>query len=111
MIETKEMHKVTRDSFDDEVLGAKRPVILDFWGPRCVPCIRLEPSILQLSDSMEGHVDFYKVVAPENRMLCVRLQVMSLPTFLAFKNGEEAGRLTGDDVTIQDIEELARSLI
>jgi thioredoxin 1 len=111
MTETKQMHKVTRDSFETEVLGSDVPVVLDFWGPRCIPCIRLEPSVMELNDALEGAVKFYKVVAPENRMLCVQLQVMGLPTFLAFKDGQEAGRLTGDDISIEDIEKLARSFI
>jgi thioredoxin 1 len=110
MSDTKEMHKVTRDSFEAEVLGSDVPVVLDFWGPRCAPCIRLEPSIIELSESAKGAVKFYKLVAPENRMLCVQLRVMGLPTLLAFKDGQEVGRLTGDDVSIEDIEKLARSM-
>jgi thioredoxin 1 len=111
MTDTKTLHKVTRDSFEADVVGSDLPVVLDFWGPRCVPCIRLEPSVIELSETLEGQVRFYKVVAPENRMLCVQLQVMGLPTFLAFKDGQEVGRLTGDDVSMEDIEKLARSLI
>ncbi|MPZ70107.1 MAG: thioredoxin [Actinobacteria bacterium] len=105
------MHKVTRDTFEEEVLGSDVPVVLDFWGPRCVPCIRLEPSVMELNDSMQGAVKFYKVIAPENRMLCVDLRVMGLPTFLAFRDGQEVGRLTGDDISMKDIETLAGSLV
>lgn len=111
MNDTKQMDKVTRDTFEEEVAGSEVPVIIDFWGPRCVPCIRLEPMVLDLSEKLGDQVRFVKVVAPENRMLCVQLRVMGLPTFLAFKGGEEVGRLTGDDVSIDDIEKLARSLV
>lgn len=111
MSETKsEMDKVTRDSFDVDVLQSEVPVVVDFWGPRCVPCIRLEPSVVALSEEMAGTVKFMKVIAPENRMLCVQLRVMSLPTFLAFKNGEEIGRLTGD-VPFEEVEKFARALV
>jgi thioredoxin 1 len=111
MTEITEMHKVTRDSFDQDVLGSELPVVLDFWGPKCVPCVRLEPSVIDLSRRLEGAINFFKVEAPANRMLCVRLRVMTLPTFVAYKNGEEVARLTGDSVSIEDIEQLARSLI
>ncbi len=90
------MIDVTRDSFEAEVRQANEPVLIDFWGPRCGPCLALMPVVEELAQQYNGRLKIVKVNAQENRRLCVELKVMSLPTFLFFTQGQEAGRLTGD---------------
>jgi len=87
---------VSSADFDGAVLRSKEPVVLDFWGPRCAPCIRLEPFVEELEREFHGRVKIAKVITPENRRLCVELRVMSLPTFLAFRDGREVDRLIGE---------------
>ena len=101
---------VTTDSFDQDVLQSPEPVVLDFWGPRCVPCIEIEPFVESLSAEFAGKVRIAKVIAPENRKLCISLRVSGLPTFLAFRNGVEAQRLIGDNVTREAVRQMVESL-
>jgi thioredoxin 1 len=105
-----EVLKVTPESFEDEVVTSSVPVVLDFWGPQCIPCIQLDPFIAELSQEYEGRVKVAKVIAPESRKLCGQLKVMGLPTFLAFKDGLEINRLVGDEVTQESITKLVEGL-
>ena len=86
---------VNDETFEAEVLRSATPVVVDFWGPRCVPCIQLDPFVQGLSDEHGSRLRFVKVIAPENRQLCIRMKVMGLPTFMAFRDGQEIARLTG----------------
>ena len=90
-----EMQELTRDSFVELVKQSDKPVLIDFWGPQCRPCLALSPTFDKLADAYDG-LKFLKAAAPTNRMLCVDLKVMSLPTFLCMVDGQEASRLTGE---------------
>ncbi len=104
------MKEITQDNFDTDVLGSTKPILVDFWGPQCGPCLALTPQLEKLQEDVGAQVEFSKVEAPKNRRLCLRLKVLSLPTILFFKGGDEVGRLTGD-VTIGAIEETIKSLV
>ena len=101
---------VTTDSFEQDVVQSSQPVVLDFWGPKCIPCIQIEPFVEGLSAEFAGKVRIAKVIAPENRKLCINLRVSGLPTFLAFRNGVEAQRLVGDNVTRDAVRQMVESL-
>lgn len=88
--------EVTQESFDSEVQQSDLPVLVDFWGPRCVPCLGLMPVVEELAARYAGKVKFCKVNCAENRRLAVQLKVMSLPTFLFFKAGERVAELNGE---------------
>jgi len=88
--------EVTQESFETEVHQSTLPVLVDFWGPRCVPCLGLMPVVEDLAAHHAGKVKFCKVNCAENRRLAVQLKVMSLPTFLFFKAGERVAELTGE---------------
>jgi thioredoxin 1 len=104
------MIEINSDSFEHEVLHSSMPVLVDFWGPQCGPCLALMPKVEALTGRYGEKVRITKVEAPKNRRLCLTLKVMSLPTFLFFKDGKEVGRLSGD-ITIQSIEECLRKLL
>jgi thioredoxin 1 len=93
------MNEVTGETFDDEVLRSELPTVVDFWGPQCAPCLMLMPRVEALEREYDGKVRILKVEAPRNRRLCLRLQVLALPTILLHKNGQEVDRLAGE-VTI-----------
>lgn len=70
-------------------------VLVDFWGPRCQPCIALMPAVEALEDRYADRLRVVKVNASENRQLCRNLRVMGLPTYLFFRDDTEVERLVG----------------
>jgi thioredoxin 1 len=86
--------EATPETFSD--LVAEGTVLVDFWGPRCQPCIALMPAVEALVESYEGRLALVKVNAPENRQVCRDLRVLGLPTYVLYRDGAEVERLTGD---------------
>ena len=103
--------EVTRDDFEHEVLHSEAPVVLDFWGPQCGPCLAMMPGVEALGEKYAGRIKVVKVEAPKNRRLCLSLKVLSLPTYLFYKGGEEVDRLSGDGVTLEAIEEAIAKIL
>ncbi len=95
--------ELDRDNYDSEVIGSKVPVLVDFWGPRCGPCMALMPAVEDLEKEYGPRLKVAKVNAAENRMLCAKLRVMGLPTFLLYNKGAEARRLSGEKISVQEI--------
>jgi len=104
------MIEINSDSFEQEVLHSSQPVLVDFWGLQCGSCLALMPKVEALAERYADKMKITKVEAPKNRCLCLTLKVLSLPTFLFFKNGKEVDRLSGN-ITIQSIEECIKKMI
>lgn len=102
---------LNRDNYEIEVLKSKEPVLVDFWGPQCRPCLALMPIVERLEKDYAGRVKVTKVNAAENRMLCAKLRVMGLPTFLFYKGGVEINRLAGEQITEIDLIEAINAMI
>lgn len=105
------MLEIDKDNFESEVTGSATPVVLDFWGPQCGPCLALMPDVEKLADSYGDKLKICKVNVAGNRRLCISLKVMSVPTFLFFKGGECVDRLVGDDVSLEAIKAKADQLL
>ncbi len=105
------MQEVNSDTFAGEVLHSERPVLVDFWGPQCAPCLILMPQVESLESTYGEKIKVVKVDASKNRRLCLELKVLGLPTYLLYKNGESLGRLTGGNLKIQDIEDLLKKAL
>ena len=101
---------VNADTFEKEVVQSEIPVLVDFWGPKCQPCLGLMPHVDKLAEKYEGQLKVTKVDASQNRRLCITLRVLGLPTFLFYKNGEEVNRLSGGNLTSEEIEVAARKI-
>ena len=86
---------VSETNFQEEVMEADKPVLVDFWAPWCGYCQRLSPVIDELADDIGDKLKIVKVNVDENRSLAQKHGVMSLPTMLLFKNGEQAEKLMG----------------
>ena len=102
---------LNRDNYDNEVLESKEAILVDFWGPRCGPCLALMPAVEKLEKEYSSRLKVAKVNAAENRMLCAKLRVMGLPTFILYKDGTEKKRLVGDDITERDLVQAIQEVI
>jgi thioredoxin 1 len=103
--------ELNADIFEKEVVQSEIPVLVDFWGPQCVPCLALMPKVERLAEKYGEKLKITKVEASKNRRLCLNLKVVGLPTFLFYKNGKEADRLTGNNLKIEEIEEAVEKII
>ena len=83
------------EDFQNIVLDNKELAVVDFWATWCGPCKMLAPTIEELASELEGKIAVGKVDVDENRELAVKYGVMSIPTVIYFKNGEEVTRLIG----------------
>ena len=89
------MFDVTDETFDQEVLQADRPVVVDFWAHWCGPCRAVTPILEQLESESEGRVLFAKVDIDENPAAAGRYGVLSIPTAILFEGGEPRETVVG----------------
>jgi thioredoxin 1 len=97
----------TPDTYKE--LTSEGSVFVDFWGPRCQPCIAMMPTIAALEEAAGGAVRVVKVDSTQNREVCRELRVFGLPTYILMRDGEEFERLSGE-VTKQQVEEAFATL-
>jgi len=87
--------EVTDATFEQEVLKAPRPVLVDFWAPWCGPCRMVAPIVEELAKEYDGKVNFVKLNTDDNPIIASRYSIRSIPTLLVFKGGEPIGQIIG----------------
>ena len=102
---------IDKDNFENEVMQSDIPVIVDFWGPQCAPCLALMPDVEKLAAEYEGRIKIGKLNSAENRRFCMSLKIMGLPTFLFYRGGEIQTKLSGGEVTPDAIRAAAEKLL
>ena len=86
---------VTEQDFQQEVMSAGLPVLVDFTAEWCPPCKMLEPIVHQLAGEWDGKVKVVKLDADLNPNIMMQYGVMGIPTLMLFKSGELKERMTG----------------
>ena len=86
---------LTDGNFDEEVLQAEIPVIVDFWAEWCGPCRMIGPIVEELAEEFEGKLKVGKVNVDQNQGTAAKYGIRSIPTLLFFKGGELAEQIVG----------------
>jgi thioredoxin 1 len=86
---------VTDADFEERVLKADRPVLVDFWAEWCVPCHMVSPVVEEIGRDKGEALQIAKLNIDENPEVTRRFGVMSIPTLMLFKDGAETTRMVG----------------
>jgi thioredoxin 1 len=86
---------VTDQDFEDRVLKSEEPVLVDFWAEWCVPCHMVSPVVEEIGQEKGESLRVAKLNIDENPEVTRRYGVMSIPTLMLFKDGEEKARIVG----------------
>jgi thioredoxin 1 len=99
--------QVSDQSFQDEVLSSERAVLVDFWAEWCVPCHMVSPVVEEIARTNTERLKAVKLNVDDNPETTRRYGVMSIPTLIVFKNGQERARVVGargKDAIMREIE-------
>ncbi len=97
---------LNESNFEEEVIKSEKTVLIDFWASWCGPCRMMSPVIDKIAEDMKDQVKVCKINIDEEQSLAVKYNVMSIPTFIVFKNGKEEARSIG----VQDEAEIVNML-
>lgn len=87
--------ELTDSSFDNEVLNADEPVLVDFWAEWCGPCRMVGPIVEELAQEYEGKAKIGKVDVDNNPEISMKYGIRSIPSLLIFKGGEVVDQIVG----------------
>ena len=82
-------------NFEQEVLSADKPVLVDFWASWCAPCRMLGPVVEEVAEETEGRAIVGKLNVDEEMELARKYRVASIPTLIVFEGGKEVRRSVG----------------
>ncbi len=86
---------VTDSDFEDEIIKAELPVLVDFWAVWCGPCRMVAPLVEQIAQEYAGQLKVAKLNVDENQSVPAKYGIMSIPTLLLFKGGDLKETMVG----------------
>ena len=86
---------ITDDSFEQDVVNATVPVVVDYWAEWCAPCRQIAPALEEIAAEMEGRVTIAKMNVDENPQTPGKFGVRGIPTLMLFKDGQVASTKIG----------------
>lgn len=90
-----EILTATDSEWETQVLNAEKPVLVDFWADWCVPCHMVSPIVEEIGQERSSDIAVAKLNVDDNPETARRYGVMSIPTLILFKGGEEKARVVG----------------
>lgn len=99
---------VTDASFEDDVLSASGPVLVDFWAAWCGPCKMIAPILDELATEYNGQITICKMDVDGNKETPAKFGIRGIPTLMIFKNGEMEAQTVGA-LSKPDLEEFIKS--
>jgi thioredoxin 1 len=102
--------QLTDSNFDEEVLGAKLPVLVDFWAAWCGPCRTMGPVIEQIAEEFEGQLKVAKLNVDNNPGSASFYGIRGIPTMILFKEGKPVEEVIGAVPKEKLVEVIARAL-
>ena len=87
--------EVNESNFDQTVLQAKTPVLVDFWAPWCRPCLMVAPILDELAKEYNGRITIARMNVDQSPIIASRYGIMAIPTMFIFKEGKPVSNIVG----------------
>ncbi|MBI5572450.1 MAG: thioredoxin [Desulfomonile tiedjei] len=95
MGDNENLHHVTDEDFDQEILKSELPALVDFWAAWCGPCRTVGPVVEELAAEYAGKIKIVKLNVDDNKETPTKYQVKGIPTLMLFKDGQVVDQIVG----------------